>query len=453
MTMAMVLSLSACSGSSGSGSSASGAASGAASGKASSAESATDTGISVSWSTYPATDAQIQNMHQYYADPISKATGIKVDYKVYSDRNSLLVEVAGGGGPDILDLDGPTDVVEFANSGKALDLAKYADQYKWKDLFMSWAFSACYYKGKLYSLPTCYEGTGIYYNMGVMKKNGWEIPKTADELEALCKKVKSANLVPISFGNSNYQGAVDWLYSTFLSCYGGSKNLAEVLTGKDKLQTNKGTSSAMQKLVDWYKAGYFDNNSQSITNDDMVARFANGDAAMMVDGTWAANQLDTDYKSCDWKFGLMPAASADSKAVFPIAIGGCDVINANSKNPDAAAKVLNYAYSSNQTNHYESVVKTGAQPYPVNWFETSKLTGMDSKLSDLYTILNDSMKNNNIGYCSWTFFPADCRTYMNENTDSCFLGKLSVQDYLTKAQTYIDKAIQNKSAPQLPSLG
>lgn len=418
----------------------------------SSAGGSGSSGGTVTISTYAPTDAMLANMDKYYATPISKGTGIKVEYKIYANRDSLIVEVAGGGGPDILDLDGPTDVVEFAKSNKATDLTKYAQQYNWKDLFMSWAYSACFYKNTLYSLPTCYEGMGIYYNTDAMKKHNWETPKNLDELEALFKKVKAAGLVPLSFGNSDYQGAVDWLYSTVLSCYGGVDNLTSVLTGKDKLQDNKGISSAMQKLVDWYKAGYIDNNSQSITTNDMLTRFANGDAPMMIDGTWAASNLTTDYSSCNWKFDLMPAATAGQNAIFPIAIGGCDVLSANSKNPDAAAKVLNYIYTSNKQNHYESIVKAGMQPYPVNWFDSTKLTGMDQKLVDLYATLNSAMKGKHIGFCSWTFYPADCRTYMNENTDSCFLGKLSVHDYLTNAQSYIDKAIQSGTAPQLPDM-
>lgn len=445
----MVASLSACG--SGTAPADSGTSAGTSSGT-SSAAAAGSTGGTISISTYAPTDAMLENMGKYYSEPISKGTGVKVEYKIYANRESLIVEVAGGGGPDILDLDGPTDVVEFAKSGKALDLTKYAEQYKWADLFMDWAYTACYYDNILYSLPTCYEGMGMYYNMDVMQKNGWVIPKSLDELESLFKTIKTAGLVPVSFGNANYQGAVDWLYSTMLSCYGGVDNLTAVLTGKDTLQGNQGVSSSMQKLVDWWKAGYIDNNSQSVTTDDMITRFANGDAVMMIDGTWGSSNLTADYPSCKWKFDLMPPAKAGEAAIFPIAIGGCDVISANCKDPDTAAKVLNYIYTSNQDNHYASIVNAGMQPYPVKWFETSKLAGMDQKLVDLYSTLDTAMDNKNVGFCSWTFYPAQSRVYMNENTDSCFLGKLTVKDYLTNAQAFIDEAIKNGTAPVLPNL-
>ena len=57
-------------------------------------------------------------------------------------------------------------------------------------------------------------------------------------------------------------------------------------------------------------------------------------------------------------------------------------------------------------------------------FDIAKLEGMDEKLLDQYKLLMDAQKNNQIGYCSWTFYPSEMRVYMNENTDALFLGYL-----------------------------
>ena len=75
---------------------------------------------------------------------------------------------------------------------------------------------------------------------------------------------------------------------------------------------------------------------------------------------------------------------------------------------------------------------------------------MDAKLLDQYKLLMDAQENNQIGYCSWTFYPAEMRVYMNENTDAVFLGELSLDDYLANAQTYIDDALEKGTVPVLP---
>ncbi|SHO46073.1 extracellular solute-binding protein [Anaerocolumna xylanovorans] len=400
-------------------------------------------------SCYLADDSQVAVREKYIDEPLKKAfPDVNIEIKMYNDRQSLQVEVAGGGGPDIMDLDGPTDVAEFAKGSRVLELGDYAEKYGWANLFYDWAYKSCFYNDKLYSLPTSFEGMVMYYNMDVMEKNGWEVPQTEDELVELMKKVKEKDIIPIAFGNSNYQGAVDWLYSTFSSCYAGPKAVKAAMEGNGKY-TDAAIKDAFQTMVDWWKNGWIgDKASQSVTNEDMLAFFAEGKAAMMIDGTWASNQLLATYPDCNWDSEMMPAKEGIGP-ILPFATGGGYAINANSDNPDLAAEVLNYLFTS-LDRHYQSIREAGYQPYPLKEFDISKLEGIDEKLNNQYKLLMDAQTNNQIGYCSWTFYPSDMRVYMNENTDALFLELLSVDDYLAKAQTYIDKAITDKTIPVLP---
>lgn len=169
---------------------------------------------------------------------------------------------------------------------------------------------------------------------------------------------------------------------------------------------------------------------------------------MMIDGTWASNQLLATYPDCNWDSEMMPQKEEIGE-ILPFATGGGYSINANSKNPDLAAEVLNYLFTS-LDRHYQSINEAGYQPYPLKEFDITKLEGMDEKLLDQYKLLMDAQKNKQIGYCSWTFYPSDMRVYMNENTDALFLGSLTVDDYLAQAQTYIDTAIADNTIPVLP---
>ncbi len=400
-------------------------------------------------SCYLADDSQVAVREKYIDEPLKEAfPDVDIEIKMYNDRQSLQVEVTGGGGPDILDLDGPTDVAEFAKAERVLDLGPYAEKYGWQDMFYDWAYNSCFYNEKLYSLPTAFEGMVMYYNMDVFEENNWEIPTTKEELEALMPKIKEAGIIPISFGNSNYQGAVDWLYSTFTSCYGGPEAVKAAMEGTGKF-TDDAIKDSLQVMVDWWEKGWLgDNASQSITNEDMMAFFAEGRAAMMINGTWASNQLLATYPDCNWDSEMLPA-DAEHGPILPFATGGGYAINANSKNADLAAEVLNYLFTS-LDRHYQSINEAGYQPYPLKEFDLSRLEGMDEKLLDQYTLLMDAQTNNQIGYCSWTFYPSEMRVYMNENTDALFLGQLSLDDYLKEAQSYIDAAREEGAIPVLP---
>ena len=150
--------------------------------------------ISITMSTYLTNDSQRAPLLEYVGGAINeKFPNVDFEFKIYSDRQNMFVEVAGGAGPDILDLDGPTDVVEFADAGKAVDLTPYAEQYGWDSVISEWAYNTSVYDGKLYSMPAGFEGMGMYYNLGVMEEHGWSIPSNLEELESLMEEIKGVD--------------------------------------------------------------------------------------------------------------------------------------------------------------------------------------------------------------------------------------------------------------------
>ena len=387
----------------------------------------------------------------YFDDPIkANFAGDNITIDTASDAQSVQVQVAGGSGPDLIHLNGPTDAAEYAKAGRLVDLTPYAEKYGWGDMFYDWAYKTSYYDGKLYSLPNSFEGMVMYYNADVFAANGWEKPTNLDELMKLFADCQAKGVIPISFGNSDYQGAVDWLYSTFLSCYAGPAELKEALQGTRKW-TDPDIQGGIAQLNDWWQQGYIgDKKSQAISGSDMLTLFANGEAAMMIDGTWASSTLLTTYPDCNWDVETMPELRGGVGSVLPLATGGCYVINSSCKDPDFAAEVLNWLYTGNLENHIKGVVETGAQPFPIKSITADKFSGMDTRMKDMYDALFDGQDSGNVGYCSWTFFPSAARDYMNENTDGLFLGTVTIDDYMAQVQTLMDEALASGDAPQLP---
>lgn len=204
-------------------------------------------------------------------------------------------------------------------------------------------------------------------------------------------------------------------------------------------------------MVDWWQKGYIgDKKSQALTGDDMVSLFANGKAAMMIDGTWASNSLITTYPECKWDVEVMPEIHDGSGRILPLATGGCFAVNKSCKDPDFAAEVLNWIYTGNLETHIRGVVEAGFQPFPIKTIDPESFNGMNEKMLDMYQALFDGMDSGKVGYCSWTFFPSTARNYMNENTDALFLGQLGVDDYLNRVEELVKAAVADGSAPQLP---
>jgi raffinose/stachyose/melibiose transport system substrate-binding protein len=407
-------------------------------------------GRSLSIAVMAQADAENQVLvKKYYTDPIKAAfPNDTITFVEWTDRQSIQIQVAGGGGPDILDLDGPTDAVEFAKAGRVIDLTPYAQKFGWSTEFFEWAYNSGYYNSKLYSLPNSFEGMVIYYNLDIFKKYNVALPTTAAELVAANQTFQKNGIIPISFGNSNYQGAVDWLYSIWTSCYAGPAKVRDVLTGKIKWDDPL-LAGSWQQMIDWWQAGYIgDKKSQAITNDDMVALFANGQAAMMVDGTWAAGGLLNVYPNCNWEIALMPELRPGVGRYFPLATGGAYAINSACADKDFAVEVLNWIFDS-KDRHIANVKDGNGQPYPLKYFNKDSFTGMDPRMVAMYNVLMDAQNSGNTGYCSWTFYPSDLRVYMNENTDALFLGRLTLRDFLARCQEITDTAIKNGTVPPI----
>jgi raffinose/stachyose/melibiose transport system substrate-binding protein len=289
----------------------------------------------------------------------------------------------------------------------------------------------------------------IYYNMDVLRRFNISKPNTAAELVAACQTLQRNGIIPISFGNSDYQGAVDWLYSMWTSCYAGPQKIKDVLTGKTTRQDPLLTQS-WQQMVDWWQAGYIgDRKSQAITMDDMVALFANGQAAMMVNGTWATYQLMNVYPNCNWDMELMPELRPGVGRFFPIATGGVYAINSTAANKDFAAEVLNWILCGSKDRHIASVREGSMQPYPLRLFTRDSFAGMDPRMTDMYNTLMDAQESGSTGYCSWTFYPSELRVFMNDNTDALFLGRMTVRDFLARCQEITSAAIKAGTVPPI----
>ena len=112
--------------------------------------------------------------------------------------------------------------------------------------------------------------------------------------------------------------------------------------------------------------------------------------------------------------------------------------------------MLNYIFTNTEM-HMAGVEFANWQPLPVKSFSLDLFTDeMNPQIYEMYEILMAAQASNDVGLCSWTFFPADARVHMNENTDYLFLDMLTVEDYLAEVQGYVDAALADGTAPSLP---
>jgi raffinose/stachyose/melibiose transport system substrate-binding protein len=358
---------------------------------------------------------------------------IKIKLVKNGDSEGLAKQqLAAGGGPDVITLNGPTSAQDFAAADYLLPLDKYAEQYKWADRYYPWAYQTVQANGKQVALPGSYETLVVYYNKDLFKKNGWEIPTSYDELVTLSKKMDEKGVIPFAFGSSDFKAANEWWLSLAFNETLGADNFKKVLTGETPWNSPE-MKDAITKLNNLWTEGYInDKQSQAITLDDATTLFMSGKAAMKMEGTWMLTTLKGSPPPFDWDVFIMPSWKDGTEANLPLALGGAVGINKNSKHPDETAKFLDWMHNKQNA---EKLLELGGF-LPVNGLEAGDL---DPHVQKSFDLLNDAMANNQTGYAAWTYWPPSTETYAWSNIESVWLGQIDVDTYIENLQKKFEK--------------
>lgn len=191
----------------------------------------------------------------------------------------------------------------------------------------SYAELEIYPDGKTYSLTWGGGSLGLVYNKNLFEKAGVRnIPRTTDELASACDTLAGADIIP----TVHYKGAQYWDYmqdawfvqydgadyvkNNFYGCtdLNGNSPSKEVFVAEDgRYESLK----AFEKIItyDYVLAG---SNSQShIVSQTM---FLQEEAAMMVNGSWLTNEMESVGSMDDYEVMKTPVLSAITKKLTTV---------------------------------------------------------------------------------------------------------------------------------------
>ncbi|BBF45380.1 ABC transport system, sugar-binding protein [Lachnospiraceae bacterium KM106-2] len=229
--------------------------------------------------------------------------------------------------------------------GKAQDVATYASKGvlgqiddKYKNRVLDAANTNVTIDGKTYGLVYNALYQGVYYNKKMFKDNGWEIPKTMDDLQKIINDCKKKGITPFashmvdtwSIGNVTMQFAMNDVFNK------DPKWGDKFRKGEESFSKSKAFQTAYKYNDLIYKNTFKDTFSTEQTDCD--AKMVQGKAAMKVSGSWSIqNFLDIDE---NFDFGIFPFPNqtGDSKLIFEPNI--TIMTSAKSEHQDAINAVL-----------------------------------------------------------------------------------------------------------------
>ena len=229
---------------------------------------------------------------------------------------------------------------EFVKSGLALPMDKYYAQYKWDDEFIApalvvlEAISRRPVRRPLH-LPRRRRSTTT--RRCSRRPASPALPKTYDELVADADKLAAAGIPAITFG-----GTVNWhlmrLMDEILEVQCGPEKHDALMAMKVSWADEACATKSFEELHKW-TSKYILKPFMGIDNNQSFNLFLAGRAAMMLEGNWLVGQLRNANKLAD--YGLFPFPGATRLYGF----GEYNYISTKSKNPDIAAKFLDYLES------------------------------------------------------------------------------------------------------------
>ncbi len=154
--------------------------------------------------------------------------------------------------------------------------------------------------GGYYSLPYARNYMAVYYNIDLFEQNGVKIPTTYEEFIEVCKQFQSKGITPIYLPLKDVGHTFQATNIAFAP--GGVEEMSKVANGEGQIEGNQVFLDFAKKLKELTE--YANKDAFGVSNQMMQEAFANGQAAMIISGSYGRGNIK--LANPDLKFGAFP---------------------------------------------------------------------------------------------------------------------------------------------------
>jgi raffinose/stachyose/melibiose transport system substrate-binding protein len=194
-------------------------------------------------------------------------------------------------------------------------------------------------EGKLVAVPLESMAWGVLYNKDIFDECGLQPPKTLSDLEAICEALKAKGYTPFMLAFQE-----QWVPQLMTALTLGGKVSGELTDWVDRMYADQGSYEEVRDIfgpIDLIMKNGTDRAMEQ-GSEAGAADFANGKAAMFVQGTWAAKTImDTNP---NMKLGVLalPVNENENCTRVNLATSTTLAVHPDSKEMDLALKFANY---------------------------------------------------------------------------------------------------------------
>lgn len=289
----------------------------------------------------------IEIVDELIADFEAENPGIKIEQQNAQDGLTVLMSrIAKDDIPDIIGTSNYGDVAQTGILKEQNGTAAY-DAVSNDALFENMRQMAK--SDKDYAVPWSMNAVVVMYNKDQFAELGLEVPQTWDEFIAVCDAIEEAGRQPLYF---TWKDA--WTIKTISNSLGGSTQGSDFWS---KLQDGSATFSdsaawrtAAERMLQLKE--YAQEDPFGTSYDSGNTAFANGEAVMYIEGTWAIPEV---YKhNPDVNIGAFALPTSDEPGGTPLvsAIDSVLGVSASTKHPEEAQKFVDFMLSDEAQKKY-----------------------------------------------------------------------------------------------------
>ncbi len=242
----------------------------------------------------------------------------------------------------------------YATSGQLYDLtnamnqplpksAGYGANVKWKDALLPAVKPFLTLNNKYWAVPSEITAITFFYNRAIFAKAGVTPPTTWAEFLAVCKKLKSKGVAPLTV-TGTFNGYMQLYFDYLLARRVGTQPALDAIAGKRTFASIPGVNAAANDLQGLVKSGYFLNGFQATDFTAAQLNFFQGKAAMILMGTWLEGEMKESipdgFQLATFPFPKIPGGKGNGVVYGAV---NARTVAAKSANPALGVEWLRFA--------------------------------------------------------------------------------------------------------------
>lgn len=310
--------------------------------------------------------AENKDILQQLVDEFNKAhENVTIKITAPADAGTVLkTRMAKNDMPDIVIMGGDNNYTEVESAGMLVDLSDQEYISNIQESYMQMVYDVNRDKEeKAYGVPYATNASGVIYNVDKFEELNLEIPKTWDEFIEVLDKLKAAGEQPLLMTSKDtWTGLCPW------------NSMAPDLQPDGFTDDRKADKTTFvgthEEVAEKYLTllDYAQDDFMGLTYNDGNKEFANGGAAMVINGNWAINQYKNSNPDINVNMFAFPASNDESKNYVTSGVDVLLGICKDSANEEMAKEFVSFMME-----------PENAQTYIDDQFAFSAVKGVEQK--------------------------------------------------------------------------